>query len=57
MRFKFLLSIISFHALVFQLFAQTTETTQGSVHGNFQIDGQYYNPDSLIGAPKVSEHC
>jgi len=56
MRFKFLLSIISFHALVFQLFAQTTETTQGSVHGNFQIDGQYYNPDSLIGAPKVSEH-
>ena len=56
MRFKFLLSIISFHVLVFQLFAQTTETTQGSVHGNFQIDGQYYNPDSLIGAPKVSEH-
>lgn len=26
-----------------------------SVHGNFQIDAQYYNPDSLIGAPKVPE--
>ncbi len=27
----------------------------GSVHGNFQIDAQYYNEDSLIGAPKVPE--
>ena len=27
----------------------------GSVHGYFQIDAQYYNPDSLIGAPKVPE--
>lgn len=27
----------------------------GSVHGNFQIDAQYYKPDSLIGAPKVPE--
>lgn len=27
----------------------------GSVHGNFQIDAQYYNPDSLIGAPAVPE--
>lgn len=27
----------------------------GSVHGSFQIDAQYYNPDSLIGAPKVPE--
>jgi hypothetical protein len=26
-----------------------------SVHGNFQIDAQYYNPDSLIGAPPVPE--
>lgn len=26
-----------------------------SIHGNFQIDAQYYNPDSLIGAPKVPE--
>lgn len=27
----------------------------GSVHGNFQIDAQYYQPDSLIGAPYVPE--
>jgi len=27
----------------------------GSVHGNFQFDGQYYRPDSLIGAPTVPE--
>lgn len=26
-----------------------------SVHGNFQIDAQYYETDSLIGAPKVPE--
>ncbi|MBA2614011.1 MAG: hypothetical protein H0U95_18760 [Bacteroidetes bacterium] len=27
----------------------------GSIHGNFQIDAQYYQPDSLIGAPRVPE--
>ncbi|HWY09760.1 MAG TPA: DUF6029 family protein [Bacteroidia bacterium] len=26
-----------------------------SIHGNFQLDGQYYESDSLIGAPKVPE--
>ncbi|MBL7933286.1 MAG: hypothetical protein JNL60_15375 [Bacteroidia bacterium] len=26
-----------------------------SVHGNFQIDAQYYRPDSLINAPTVPE--
>lgn len=26
-----------------------------SIHVNFQVDAQYYNPDSLIGAPKVPE--
>src|SRR6476620_11455700 len=26
-----------------------------SVHGNFQVDAQYYQPDSLIGAPPVPE--
>ena len=26
-----------------------------SVHGNFQLDGQYYEYDSLIGAPRVPE--
>lgn len=28
---------------------------EGSIHGNFQLDAQYYNYDSLIGAPKVAE--
>lgn len=27
----------------------------GSITGNFQIDAQYYQPDSLIGAPEVPE--
>jgi hypothetical protein len=27
----------------------------GSVHGNYQLDAQYYQADSLIGAPKVPE--
>lgn len=27
----------------------------GQIHGNFQFDFQYYNPDSLIGAPVVPE--
>lgn len=27
----------------------------GSIHGNFQLDAQYYTPDSLIGAPVVPE--
>lgn len=36
--------------------AQTTLSNElGSIHGNFQIDAQYYEPDSLIGAPKVPE--
>src|ERR1051325_9716709 len=26
-----------------------------SIHGNFQLDGQYYQADSLIGAPRVPE--
>lgn len=41
----------------FNSFGQEEHSNQdmGSVHGNFQIDAQYYNADSLIGAPKVPE--
>jgi hypothetical protein len=42
----------------FNFFAQENNPIQdlgSSVHGNFQIDAQYYNEDSLIGAPKVPE--
>jgi hypothetical protein len=34
---------------------QAASSDLGSIHGNFQIDAQYYQPDSLIGAPKVPE--
>lgn len=33
--------------------AQSIE--QGELQGNFQLDAQYYNQDSLIGAPNVPE--
>lgn len=52
----------SFAATFFLCVAFTQNTTAqgilndaGSIHGNFQIDAQYYNPDSLIGAPFVRE--
>jgi hypothetical protein len=35
--------------------AQTNSNNEGSIHGYYQIDAQYYNPDSLIGAPNVPE--
>ena len=39
-----------------KLQAQNTATEElNSVHGNFQIDAQYYEPDSLIDAPLVQE--
>jgi hypothetical protein len=34
---------------------EETKTDYGSVHGNFQIDAQYYQADSLIGAPEVPQ--
>lgn len=35
--------------------AQNILTDQGELHGNFQLDAQYYNVDTLIGAPIVPE--
>lgn len=35
--------------------AQNVSDEINSVHGNFQVDAQYYNYDSIIGAPKVPE--
>jgi hypothetical protein len=41
---------------VLDLQSQNVVTDElNSVHGNFQLDGQYYEYDSLIGAPKVPE--
>ncbi len=45
-----LLSLVFFTSVK----AQNTND-YGSIHGNFQIDAQYYNADSLIGAPEVPE--
>ena len=48
--------IVVFLLISFTFFSQegTTNITE-SIHGNFQIDGQYYIEDSTIGAPKVPE--
>lgn len=35
--------------------AQHTTPYLGEIHGNFQMDVQYYKADSVIGAPAVSE--
>ncbi|MES2681851.1 MAG: DUF6029 family protein [Bacteroidota bacterium] len=40
---------------VFVLRFANAQNNGGSVHGNFQVDAQYYQADSLIGAPKVPE--
>ncbi|MFM2284630.1 MAG: hypothetical protein RLZZ543_127 [Bacteroidota bacterium] len=39
----------------YSLFAQQPASSSGELHGNFQMDAQYYNQDSLIGAPVVKE--
>lgn len=36
-----------------KIFAQNLNA--GEIHGNFQLDAQYYNPDSAIGAQAVPE--
>ncbi len=47
--------LLLFSLNAFNSRAQSVSDEVNSVHGNFQIDAQYYNPDSLIGAPKVPE--
>jgi hypothetical protein len=51
----FALFLLLFFGLKSSLFAQSIGDEINSVHGNFQIDAQYYEADSLIGAPKVPE--
>jgi hypothetical protein len=36
-------------------YAQLPAIGGGQIHGNFQFDAAYYNPDSLISAPAVPE--
>ncbi len=50
--------LLAFILNPFNFFAQEEQHSKpdvSSVHGSFQIDAQYYNADSLIGAPKVPE--
>ncbi len=42
-------------ALFFSQRAASQNLLGGSLHGNFQLDAQYYFTDSLIGAPEVPE--
>src|SRR3954466_398448 len=41
--------------LLFSALHSKAQSDLGSIHGNFQVDAQYYQPDSLIGAPKVPQ--
>jgi hypothetical protein len=36
-------------------FDELKHLATGEIHGNFQLDAQYYNPDSIIGAQPVPE--
>ncbi len=48
--------IVIFLLKTFSVFSQDgSPNNSESIHGNFQIDGQYYIEDSTIGAPKVPE--
>jgi hypothetical protein len=42
-------------AAIAQEQGQDKKINLGEIHGNFQADAQYYNPDSAIGAPPVPE--
>ena len=47
--------IISTLATIFYCCSAYSQNNIGELHGNFQVDAQYYNRDSLIGAPIVKE--
>ena len=57
---KKIYSIVLITALlpIIETFAQNpppSQNTAGEIHGNMQMDAQYYNPDSTIGAASVPE--
>lgn len=57
MKKAFVLIPVLLAGLVSFLSAQTSlnNIAGGQIHGNFEIDAQYYNPDTLIGADTVPE--
>lgn len=52
---KIALAFLLFGGLLNSLSSQNVLTDQAELHGNFQLDAQYYNIDTLIGAPIVPE--
>ena len=40
---------------ILPVFAQEKKVDLGEIHGNFDLRGQFYRPDSAIGAPDVPE--
>lgn len=55
MKKAFLLIPVALTGIFNFAYAQLPSVGGGQIHGNFQIDAAYYNPDSLIGAPTVPE--
>jgi hypothetical protein len=53
--FKIFLPLFFLTITVSNFSAQNILTDQAELHGNFQLDAQYYNVDTLIGAPIVPE--
>lgn len=49
------LSIIRTFAFFLCCLPFTAGAQLGNIHGNFEFSGQYYRPDSAIGAPNVPE--
>ncbi len=49
------LSLILIYISVFSFSGFSQNNQWGEIHGNFQMDAQYYNADSAIGAPPVPE--
>ena len=53
LRYSILLMLTELICINKNIFAQGLNA--GEIHGNFQLDAQYYNPDSAIGALPVPE--
>jgi len=47
--------LIASSIALFKCISLFSQNNFGELHGNFQVDAQYYNKDSLIGAPVVDE--
>ncbi|MFI5218690.1 MAG: DUF6029 family protein [Bacteroidia bacterium] len=51
----YLRKLIAFNILLLTASGAYSQQGISGIHGNFQTDVQYYNPDSAIGAPEVPE--